>query len=845
MIKLIIADQTDVNRPKVIPFKNGSSIHDIITKQFGVLDPREAKVFLNGDQVFPTEFKTITKPLAHNDEVKVIREVKGTVRDIIGNFDPLLSAADDLVGDLFNSLINFPETDTALSGSPNNSYTSQTNIIRAFAQKAVMCGSPKSYPDLIGEAIEYYVNNIKQSEQYFFVCFGTLNGGTVQAGNTRLNGITFAGSSFTRYEPVSGVTTIPNYRYGRSVDEVDGQTVKGTNEGQDGATYALNAINDSTPPNTPATYTGTTFIYYVNTTTAASQLDADRISAGGSLDVRVVYNLYDSNGIPSQEEGAGLLTDSELLPEDPGVSREQWKFTVENFNGPKSPVDDYNGNIVDGFDTTILLPGIIGPFVNPTQTEKMLFNIRFDRGLKATVPIKVVVYELDSKGGTRTGVSQTFNVSYTEDSVDSIYRTFEINISNGVSWYEFTLERTNAASLDTAEPDIPTLEKVFCITENGDTDFSNATMMKVVMQSTQLPTGGGVDSKVNIIDGQVEMPSYDINTGDILPNAPSRNFADAVLFLVKDFYGYPDEECKKLLDLDSLYTIANSLPDNLKQFDYTFDDVKQSFEDRLAIICNVARVGFYREANQFVFWRDEAVSNPSTALTRRDIINQASRQYSISRSLFVSNGKDSIQLEYIDRATNKPKYLYRSIDSGGNIVNVAGANPKKVTLTGCQNAVNATNRADLEIRKMLYQHTQGSDTFLSSQKLLSKGDVVLWDEIYETQGITTGHILSKSGLTATLSNGVDTTKNYSMYYNNVDGYIVGPQSVTVDSKHQITATNLDEVYNPEGDSTLGSPYFLVETTATPSLWRVVDKQISSDSVQLTMVTYDARIYEND
>jgi len=84
-----------------------------------------------------------------------------------------------------------------------------------------------------------------------------------------------------------------------------------------------------------------------------------------------------------------------------------------------------------------------------------------------------------------------------------------------------------------------------------------------------------------------------------------------------------------------------------------------------------------------------------------------------------------------------------------------------------------------------------------------------------------------------------------MYYNNVDGYIVGPQSVTVDSKKQITATNLDEVYVPEGDSTLGSPFFLVETTATPSLWRVVDKQISSDSVQLTMVIYDARIYEND
>jgi len=451
MVKLIIAEQTGATRPKVVTFPNGSTIDGIIAKQFGVLPPSEARLFLNGDEVYPTEVKTITKKLKAGDEVKVIREVKGTISSLPGMsfLDPGLSFVDDLVGDGINSLIDFPSIDTSSKGSPNNSYTSQTNTIRAFAQKALVCGSPKLYPDLIGEAIEYYIGNIKQSEQYFYVCFGTLNGGTVQAGNTRLNGITFAGSSFTRYEPVSGTTTIPNYRYGRSVDEVDGQTVKGTNEGQDGVTYALNAINDSTPPNSPATYVGTTFIYYVNTTTAASQLNADRISAGGSLDVRVSYNVYDGGGIPTQEEGTGTLTDSELLPEDPGVSREQWKFTVTNFDGPKSPVDDYNGNIVDGFDTTLILPGIIGPFVNPVQTEKMFFNIRFDRGLKATVPIKVVVYELDSKGGTRTGTSETFNVSYTEDTVDAVYRTFEITIANGTAWYEFTLERTNAASLDT------------------------------------------------------------------------------------------------------------------------------------------------------------------------------------------------------------------------------------------------------------------------------------------------------------------------------------------------------------------------------------------------------------
>lgn len=830
MIKLIIADQTGVNRPKVIPFKNGVSIHDIIENQFGILDPREAMVFLNGDQVFPTEFKTITKPLKHNDEVKVVREVKGTVRDLIGGvIDPFLAFADDLVGDAFNSLINFPETDTSTQGSPNNSYTSQTNIIRGFAQKAVMCGSPKSYPDLIGEPLEYYQGNIKQSEQYFYVCFGTLNGGTIQAGNTNINKFS---ATTTRFEPVAGVTTIPDYRLGQSVDEVDGQTIRGTNEGTIGQTY------DTTQGATNSTYGGSTYTAYVDQDTVSDQLKADFDSGIGDVEVGYRASIIDAEGFPTPTNvtGTGQISTMDLISGE-------YRIVVVNFNGPYSEDNSY---ITQDF-ATIISSGI-GPYSNPIECEKMLFNIIFRQGLKATVDLQIDIYELESKGGARVSpeVKEPFTVSYTEDSPnDQINRTLEITIENGRSWYEFEIYRTNEESQDTSKPDVPTLEKVFCVQERGDTDFNNATMIKNIMRSTQLPTSGGVDNKINIINGQVEMPSYDINTGDILPNAPSRNFADAILFLVKDFYGYSDAECKKLLDLDSLYTIANALTDDFKQFDYTFDDVKQSLEDRLAIICNVARVSFYREANQFIFWRDEAVSNPSTALTRRDIINQENRQYSISRSLFVSNGKDSIQLEYIDRATNKPKYIYRSIDGGGNIVNVAGSNPKKVTLTGCQNEVNATNRADLEIRKMLYQHTQGSDTFLSSQKLLSKGDVVLWDEIYETQGITTGHILSKSGLTATLSNGIDITKSYNMYYNNVVSDVIGPQSVIVDSKYQITATNLDEAYTPIGDSPLGSPYFLVETTETPSLWRVVDKQISSDSVQLTMVIYDARIYEND
>ena len=846
MPKLIIQDQLLIKQPKVIPIEVGVTAIDALKAHFKGVNPQTAKLHLNDKHLLPTDEAVLYSPLKEGDSLTVTHEVKGTVDKLLGGLgdliDPLLTAADDLIGSIINP--DIPDFDTK-QPSPNNSFSGQKNIIRAYSQKPVVCGSPVLYPDLIGEPIEYYDNNIKKSEQYFYICHGTQSDGVVQAGNTRLNGVTFAGAGFNIYTPVSGITTIPNYRYGRSVDEVDGQTVKGTNEGQDGATYALNAINDSTPPNTPATYTGTTFIYYVNTTTAASQLDADRISAGGSLDVRVAYNLYDSQGIPSQEEGTGLLTYSELIPEDPGVSREQWKFTVENFNGPKSPVDDYNGNIVDGFDTTILLPGIIGPFVNPAQTDKMFFNIRFDRGLKATVPIKVVVYELDSKGGNRTGISETFNVTYTDDTVDRVSRTFEINIANGVSWYEFTLERTNAASLDTTEPDVTTLEKVYCITENGDTDFEEATMMKVIMQATQLPTGQGVDNKINIINGQTEMPSYDVNTGTILPNAPSRIAADALLFVWRDFYKLDTN----LLNLDELYTISNSLPENMKTFDYTFDDTSTGVGDVIDIILDVMRVQRYWDGKQIRFWRDEATNINSAILSRADMAPESERSYSLTRSCFVTGQYDSVQIEYVDRSINKKAYIYRSVDSGGNIVNVPGLNPLSKTLTGCQSEENAINRAELEMRKILYQRWSLSDTFIDSHRFLEKGAVVLYNEVYEGGAAWGGEIINVVGNTATVREKLELVSgtSYQVFYTNEFGNVVGPQTVTASTSNSFTCASLSEVYLSgfEG-AQLGSRYYITEVNdSVKRRYRVIERTSSDYNVQLSMIGYDERIYEYD
>lgn len=826
MINLIVTDQTGALRPKVYPYHEGMSINDIISDKFGSLDDWKSEIYLDGARVLPQEKATLFKPLNGNHDVKVITEAKGVASGFIGVAQDATGAALDLLIDI----PDLPEQDTQ-RGSPNNTYQSQSNVIRAFQQKAVVCGSPRIYPDLIQEAIEYFDNNVRVSEQYLFCSYGDFTGGTIQLGNTAASRFP---ATISRFQPVAGVTTIPDFRVGQVVREVDGQVIRGRNEGQIGTTYPL--ANGATT----TTYTGSTFTAYVNQTTDTDQLKADFDAGIGSIELDYTAAIAEPGNppIPEPVSGTGDILSMTL-------TGTEYEIVINNFNGPFSSDGTY---ILDQLSTIVSTS--IGPFATPIQAEKLLFNIAFRQGLNFTVDLEIRVYELDSKGGARTGNNQTFTATYTEEQPnDPQNRTLEIEPLTGLQWYEFEIFRTNNESQDSQQPDVPTLDSVYCIVETGNAnrEFDNATMLKAVIRSTPNATGGGVDNKINIVDGQQNMPSYDINTGTITANAPSRKCADAVLFMLKDFHGYTDAQILELFDLDALYEIQNRLDainPELAQFDFTFDDIRQGLLEQISIITNVMRVQYFSDGSVYSFWRDDAVTGVDGVLSRTDVIAQENRDYSISRKLFVEGDKDSIQIEYIDRTINKPTFIYRRLN-GTTIENVAGRNPKRVTLTGCQSRANAENRAELEIRRLMYQHTQGSDTFLNSAVLLNRGQVVYWDEIHETSGYVSGQFRTITGNTATLNNSIDITKSYNLYFTNIIGDVVGPQAVTINGERSITVADLGEAYQPDNTTPLGSRFFLIETAVTPQKWRIMDKQVNGTVIQLTMNNYDPRIYEAD
>lgn len=834
MPKLIKQDNLKLQKPKVIIIDSDTRIIDALQANFEYLPHESTTILLNDELILHTDVAKLKSKLDDGDILTVYHEVKGTVRAIIGDFvDPLIAFADDLVGDFFNSLIDLPELDTQTQGSPNNQYQSQTNVARLFAQKPVVCGSPVNYPYLANEALETYVDNEKVSENTFIVGFGSVVGGVVRAGETSINSGGFA-ATVNRYLPVAGVATIPNYRVGQKVGAVSGQTIRGTNEGAVGTTYNLNQAT------TDSTYAGNRFTAYVNQDVNSDQLKSDFDAGIGNITLSYNISTIDEEGEPivATVTGTGSITSITL-------NVAEYTIIIDNFNGQQS-LDVHVVNSI----STIISSGI-GPFSCPTQCEKLFFNIIFEKGLKNTVDIEVKVYELDAQDGARTGVEETFNVSYTEDSPnDAVRRTFECTIANGRDWYEFECYRTNAESQDTQKPDVPTLENVFCVKELGNTNFQNLTMMQVTMRSGKsVGSGRGVDNKINIKGAQTEKPSYDVNTQTITANAPSRKCADAVLFIWRDFL----ERDPTLLDLDELYAIQNRLDainPELAQFDYTFDDVEMSAIERINLILNVMRVQTYYDGQKYRFWRDEAVTNENlcTLASKADFAADDERTYTLKRSNYVNGQFDGVQVEYIDRSINKKAYIYKSFDGFG-IDDSPSSNPKKITLTGCQSAFNANNRAELEVRKLLFGRWSLTDTFIDAQSALSRGDVIRYQEVYEGGGCFGGEIESVNGNTATVLDDLtlDPLKTYNLYYTNLFGDTVGPQTVTAFTLHTFTAADLSQVYLAGVDGRqMGSRYFITEVNDTVQrLWRVTDIAADNYNVQVSAIGYDARVYDGD
>ncbi|MGL5564175.1 MAG: host specificity factor TipJ family phage tail protein, partial [Plesiomonas sp.] len=305
------------------------------------------------------------------------------------------------------------------------------------------------------------------------------------------------------------------------------------------------------------------------------------------------------------------------------------------------------------------------------------------------------------------------------------------------------------------------------------------------------------------------------------------------------------------IDLKGLVDIQNTItPESFGFFDYTFDDANVPLGDRITTMCDVGRILVNREGSKYVFVRDEAQSAPVAVFDRR---TTAVAEYNMTISPTNTDGKDCVQVEWVDvDDSNTKRYINVSWDSALNRPKHGyGINARKVTLNGCSNYEQALDRAELEMRKLVYQREYVTDTALNDAEYTWRGDRVRWIDVADV-GVSSGEVVGYdyfNGIyyTSEECDFGDSSAQYKVAITDQHGYasaFVTASAVAGNNKAFQASAGTPII--ADGITTqLGSRFLLVKSTEVDKHeFILASKRPNGDGTfSIELVQYDSRIYE--
>ncbi|MGL5155502.1 MAG: host specificity factor TipJ family phage tail protein, partial [Aeromonas veronii] len=305
------------------------------------------------------------------------------------------------------------------------------------------------------------------------------------------------------------------------------------------------------------------------------------------------------------------------------------------------------------------------------------------------------------------------------------------------------------------------------------------------------------------------------------------------------------------IDLKGLVYIQNTItPASFGYFDYTFDDANVPLGDRITTMCDVGRILVNREGSKYVFVRDEAQSAPVAVFDRR---TTAGAEYNLTISPTNTDGKDCVQVEWVDvDDSNTKRYINVSWDSTLNKPKHGyGINARKVTLNGCSNYEQALDRAELEMRKLVYQREYVTDTALNDAEYTWRGDRVRWIDVADV-GVSSGEVVGYdyfNGIyyTSEECDFSDPSAQYKVAITDQYGYASAfDTAYAVDGNNKAFQSLAETPVIADGITTqLGSRFLLVKSTEVDKHdFILASKRPNGDGTfSIELVQYDSRIYE--
>lgn len=702
--------------------------------------------------------------------------------------------------------------------SPNSNLNAATNEYRPNEAIPEVFGSPVSYPDFIQPSWYVYENNLKIQRELFCITVGSCDLYQVRSGETDLSSI--PNSLHTKYDPF--VTPPPEQRLiVRETNEITSQALEAPNSDAISGSY--------TAGDTAITPVGSNSKVEVGT----DIIDNLALSVGDYVKVKVTEN------------GSVVLNGNWQI-----VSAGAASITMNTGSTHNSAPDSTSVIDVTVSDSGGDTGAWVGWYTtNGTKSQEVWFHMIMPRGIrtqdgaKLTVDFTLEIRQVDENGDpVLGGYTATQDQSISDNSLDPQFRTYYFTgLPAGI--YQGRAKRTSDETGD-ASSELIELEQLVSVEYQPKPNYGDVTLLWVERKASTRNVGGR-QSKINC-DLMRKLPYYNRKTKELeLDNlVTTRDFADAVAYtlIIKG------KREPSTVDLAGLYAINDALEPSLRWFDFTFDDRGVSMAERVKTICDVARVMPFRAYQTWFFERDQAKAFPVALYNRRNISRNS--QPSQAFNQFLPSDKDSIALTYISLPDNVERVIYRSI-KGGAIVDTVGLYPKEIKLPGCQSFAQAENRADVEMRKIIYAKRTAEVEILHDGFAGKITDRVRFADINDAE-IFDGEVLHIIGDDYMTSESFwpEAGKTYFVQITNDDGELtnlVQCQPLSYTDKG-FRATGLNGGYTADGSLIqLGSRYIITaddEYSGTDYI--ITDIQTNSDkTMTVSLAAYNDKIYEMD
>ncbi|HEC8346263.1 TPA: MoaD/ThiS family protein [Providencia rettgeri] len=678
--------------------------------------------------------------------IQVFDQPKGVIGDIL---NPVFNLVTKVFSFLAPKTPSFSAAESNVKDSPNNRLTGQTNVARAYQARPEIHGQVRAFPDLIQQSMFEYSNNLKTVTEWLNIGIGEYKTESIRFAESDFTAM--AGSSYKIYRPKE---VIPLINEGFEFPDIDGQELPGPNESKDipqqmatanevvsgeikGGEAAIKIVKQDefeyfyelTKPRSISMTVNVSYDTPQGSVTKDVKIDAQLVDAKTSDDGSLI------NPVEYYEFFFTNLTGTDLAQLPPNAVVNTTKFIL--------------------YDNQFLT---VGPFFSPVDGDQMWIHLQAQLGGGDNCNATVEIWKINTDNEEIAGTRQSFNTALSANNGARVYyKTDKVTLNSGRGRYAVQLTRRNNSS----DQSIMKIENAHIVRVRENVVFENDTIVNVSVRATEAPTGAR-ERKYNLLATRMHI-SYDRVSKQVdYTRRPSRSFADAVLHTWLITAG----ESEKNIDIDGLYRIYDSLPDErLGYFDYTFDDEDISLGQRIETICNSARVTAYFDNAVLTFSREQSSEFPMTTFNRSNITGNDMK---ISYDMSMPSGYDGIELEYVEPVRNKKDYIRFRVDDNG-ITEGLSRTPNKIVLQGCRNHYQALDRALLEANRLIHQRTSISLTTLADGGNVYPSDMVLIADTYDSNQ-QAGYITERNGGAFTTSEKIKFDDEMWVYLTDSMGY---------------------------------------------------------------------------